>query len=185
LTSEAALPKPSGITRIVYKEILAGDRRKFEAKSNDTPSGGGARDLRFSPYDEFVKVFEILFPTKDADDICHGHFTWLEKGVQKRSEAAFHRPTGARGNEGRIASVDKCIPQTTLPPETAGITILIIYQDTAGAVWPCFTTDKLLEKWHDSVSKVVLGCLRARRRSGVACCGYFDYEKNKGFCNGK
>jgi len=60
-------PMPStiavaGVKRIVYKEIVEGDFRKFKAESNDADTGGGARDLRFRPHDEFAKVFRELFP---------------------------------------------------------------------------------------------------------------------------
>jgi len=180
-------PTGTGITRLVYKEIVRGDRRKFEAQSNDTPSGGGARDLRYSPYEKFVKVFERMLPTKDAKNICIGRFAWMEKGVRKSGDAFFHPPTGARGNEGRIASVDKYLPLYTLPSEDDGTTILIIYQIEDGTVWPCFTTDRSLASggWHPAVSEIILKCLRAYRRSNVSCCGYIDYEFNEVFCNGK
>ena len=39
----------SNVKLIIYKKIVDGDLRKFSATSNDQPSGGGARDLRFSP----------------------------------------------------------------------------------------------------------------------------------------
>lgn len=183
------LPQPTGtgITRLVYKEIVRGDRRKFEAQSNDTPSGGGARDLRYSPYEEFVKVFGRMLPTRDANDVCTGHFTWIDKGAQKRGDAFFHPPTSVRPNEGRIASVDKYLPLDTLPSESEGTTILIIYQDKHGEVWPYFTTDRSLAsgEWHPAVSELILKCLHAHRRTGVSCCGYIDYEFNEVFCNGK
>lgn len=180
-------PIETGIIRIVYKEIVRGDRRKFEAKSNDTPSGGGARDLRYSPYEKFVKVFERMLPTKDAKNICIGRFTWMEEGVKKSSDAFFHPPTDSRSNEGRIASVDKYLPRNTLPPEDAGIAILLIYQINDGTVWIHFTTDRSLavDEWHQHVSQTILNCINAHRRSNVSCTGYIDYEFNEVFCNGE
>lgn len=187
MTTDQTLVKPTGITRIVFKEIVRGDRRKFEAQSNDTPSGGGARDLRFSPYEKFVVVFERMLPYKDTKNICHGTFSWTEKGVKKTGDASFHPPTKARNNEGRIASVDKYLHlRNTLPSEDEGISILMIFQDEEGTVWSCFTTDKSLESgdWYPAVSKTVLDCLHAHRRSNVSCCGYIDYQNNEVFCNG-
>ena len=35
------------VARILYREITEGDLRKVLAKSNDSDTGGGARDLRF------------------------------------------------------------------------------------------------------------------------------------------
>jgi hypothetical protein len=54
--------KPTGIKRIVYYEIVEGDFRKFQAVSNDAPTGGGARDLRFRQYEKFLEVLKRLFP---------------------------------------------------------------------------------------------------------------------------
>jgi len=187
MTTDAVLPKPAGIARIVYKEILEGDRRKFEAQSNDAQTGGGARDLRFRPYDKFLPVFERLFPDKDENDICVGRFTWMEGKKQDSNDAFFHPPTNARPNEGRIASVDKFLPLNSLPPQEDGTTILMIIQRDDGTVWPSFTTDVSLASgaWHEAVSNIVLTCLRAHRRAGVSCCGYIDYETSEVFCNGK
>ena len=44
----------SDVKLVVYKKIVDGDLRKFSATSNDTQTGGGARDLRFSPAAEFM-----------------------------------------------------------------------------------------------------------------------------------
>ena len=43
----------SNVKLVIYKKIVDGDLRKFSATSNDQPSGGGARDLRFSPAKDF------------------------------------------------------------------------------------------------------------------------------------
>ena len=51
----------SNVKLIIYKKIVDGDLRKFSATSNDQPSGGGARDLRFSPAGEFMAAFEKMF----------------------------------------------------------------------------------------------------------------------------
>lgn len=42
-----------GVKRFIFKELVEGDFRKFFAQSNDTDSGGGARDLRYKPQKEF------------------------------------------------------------------------------------------------------------------------------------
>lgn len=186
MTTDAVLPKPTGITRIVYKEIVAGDLRKFKAQSHDTPSGGGARDLRFSPYSEFCKVFGRMLPTRQPNGVFAGRFMWVENGEQKTGAAFFHPPTSARPNEGRIANVDKYLPRGSLPEEGGDIIVLMIIQRDDDSIWPCFTTVLSLEsgEWHVAVSEPLLNCLRAKRRSGTACCGYIDYIENERFCNG-
>jgi hypothetical protein len=48
MAKDSALSKPpTAAARILYKEIVEGDLRKFRAESNDAATGGGARDLRF------------------------------------------------------------------------------------------------------------------------------------------
>ena len=51
------------VQRFVYKELKAGDLRKFEAASADSGTGGGARDQRFSPGGTFAPVFSKIFPS--------------------------------------------------------------------------------------------------------------------------
>ena len=185
--SDDTLPRPANVVRMVFKEILEGDRRKFEAQSNDSETGGGARDLRFSPYEKFKLVFEKMLPDKDAHGVCTGYFTWIEGGLQQRVEGYFHPPTKARPTEGRIANVDKYLPTKSLPPHGAGNVVLLIVQQDDGSVWPHFITDRSLETedWHPRVRELILGCLHARRREGVSMAGFVDFESGEEFCNGK
>jgi len=187
MTVDKGLGKPAGIARIVYKEIVGGDRRKFEATSNDSQTGGGARDLRFSPYEKFSRVFEKMFPSMDDKGISAGSFHWLVNGKETVGRAYFHPPTNARPNEGRIANVDKYLPTNSLPSEKDGTTILIILQRDDGTVWPHFTTDRSLDAdaWHDKVRDTILACLRAQRRAGTSTCGFIDFVTKEVFCNGR
>ena len=77
-----------GIARIVFREILDGDRRKFVAKSNDTDTGGGARDIRFRSWTKLKTVFRRMFPhvrhlsrRRDGkpvtEDAYVGTFSWF------------------------------------------------------------------------------------------------------------
>lgn len=185
--ADRELRKPSGIARIVYKEIVSGDRRKFEARSHDSQTGGGARDLRFSPYATFLKVFEKMMPQKDTKGICMGQFNWIEKGKEQSCSAFFHPPTSARPNEGRIANVDKYLPKHGLPPEQDGTTILLFIQRDDMSVWPEFVTEQSLlsEGWHPAVKELILACLHAHRRADVSMCGFIDFVTGETYCNGK
>ena len=58
---------------VIYKKIVEGDLSKFTATSNITPSGGGARDLRFSPATEFFPVFQRMFTQNGP--ILSGYFS--------------------------------------------------------------------------------------------------------------
>ncbi|OME28925.1 hypothetical protein BSK63_23620 [Paenibacillus odorifer] len=178
---------PRGIKRIVYKEIVDGDRLKFEAMSNhDASAGGGARDLRFSPFDQFRLAFERMLPINN-NGILEGRFNWMEGERHVSKEAYFHPPTNSRPNEGRIANIDKFLPGNMLPDIRDGIAILLIIQRDDDSVWISFTTDNSLrnDTWHLAVSQTILGCLGARRRNNVSAAGYVDFEMGRNYCNGQ
>jgi hypothetical protein len=170
----------------VFKAIVAGDRRKFVAQSNDAPTGGGARDLRFSPYDKFALVFERMLPQKDEHGVCRGQFHWEENGQEKVGDAYFHPPTNARPNEGRLANVDKYLPKHSLPPEGQDDVILLILQENDGSVWPYFTTVESLksDNWQVNLRDKILGCCEAKRPRHVTMSGFVDFETGEEFCNG-
>ena len=72
-----------GVKLVIYKKIVEGDLSKFTATSNVTPSGGGARDLRFSPAKEFFPVFQKLFPFGADKGTLHGHLCGIMIGPEK------------------------------------------------------------------------------------------------------
>jgi len=51
----------SSPVRLLFKSIEEGDLKKIEARSNITPSGGGARDLRL-PHRPLEKAINKMFP---------------------------------------------------------------------------------------------------------------------------
>lgn len=174
------------IVRVVFKEILSGDRKKFTATSNDNPeAGGGARDLRFSPYSKFAPIFEKLMPEQDEIGIRLGRFHWLDGEDRMSVEAKFHPPTNARPHEGRLANVDKCLPLDQIQLDENGTEILILAQDSDGAVWPYVTTaDSLRSRsWDPVLQTAILNCLGGARRSGTAMVGYIDFENGDRYCN--
>lgn len=179
--------RPRGVKRFVYKEIVEGDRLKFEAISNfDASAGGGARDLRFSPYDQFKLAFEKMLPNNN-NGVLEGRFNWMEGDKHVSKEAYFHSPTNSRPNEGRIANIDKYLPGNKLPAAGDGTVILLIIQRDDDSVWISFTTDNSLrsDPWHPEVKDTILRCLSARRRSNVSTAGFVDFEIGRVYCNGK
>jgi hypothetical protein len=175
------------ITRIVYKEILPGDIRKFAAESNDSPSGGGARDLRFRPFESFRPIFRRMFPNNETDGIFSGRFYSMEGGREIVRRALFHPPTNARPGEGRLANVDKCLPHDNLPSNEETV-ILLLIQRSDGKVWPHFITRSSLvndDLWEENIKRMILNCFSAHRRSGVSMVGFIDFETGEEYCNGK
>ena len=190
-------PQPVTVKRLVYKEIKEGDRRKFLAQSNDTASGGGARDLRFSPYDKFRDVFAAMFPQQKkvtrkrggiqkSETVLLGEFCWMDNGVARRMQSQFEPPTDARSLEGRIARVHTYPCFADLPGTGDGMVLLLLIQQSDGTVWPRFTTENSLSRpgWDPAVAGAILNCIRAKRRANVAVVGFIDFENGKQYCNG-
>ena len=186
----------TGIARIVFREILSGDRRKFVAKSNDADTGGGARDIRFRAWDNLETVLRELFPEVRSENrrrgaktvtenVFVGRFWWKnEAGKTVSQEATLETPTDARPDETRLARVHEYECFQHLPPEKGTGRLLVLFvQNPDESVWPIFATEKSLEQddWHPSVAKFLLNALKAKRRAGNAAYGYIDFTTNEKF----
>lgn len=187
---------PSAVSRVVYKEIVPGDLRKFKAESNDAPSGGGARDLRFRPYRNFGSVFERLFPQKrtvrrrrnrvDTNvDVLVGRFFWKDGAIDRNMEAVFEPPTTARPGEGRLAVVHNYPPLQHAPSFDDGRVVVMLVQRQDGTVWPAFATEGSLRRgeWDAAVARAVLSCLDAKRGKSQIARGFIDFELHEHYCD--
>lgn len=183
------------IARILYKEIVEGDRRKADAESNDSTSGGGARDFRF-PYEAVLPAVELLFPVKivkRGKTVRQGTFYWREPGSAQviSKEAQFMSPTKSRPSEGWISQVSKfsCFDTDRMPPCGAGnrLLLLLIQLDDQ-SVWPHFAEESTLRVkgiWDAAVAQELLNCMDAQRAANRAVIGYIDFINARRFCNGK
>ena len=172
-----------GIKIVVYKKIVEGDMKKFYAVSNVTQSGGGARDLRFSPADQFMPIFKRMFRTENDDGTYSGYFNWPN---HTSTEVTVHPPTNSRPTEARIAKVHECIPEKCIP-QSAGDCILIMILDSDNKVWPYFVTEKSLREddWHPKIKDTILEGLYAKRPLKSSPMGYIDIEKGGSYTNEK
>lgn len=190
------------VARILYKEIVAGDLRKIEAKSNDSDTGGGARDFRFGSYKRLTKVIKIMFPQVVQEtrkrggvskqiDVFKGQFHWQQKGTNLSKDSFFEPPTDARGSEGRIARVPEypCFALNLIPKAGEGNRVLLmLIQRNDGSVWPHFADEVSLRtvgKWDTSVANALIECLDTKRQAGLAVIGYRDFTTAESYCNGK
>jgi hypothetical protein len=55
--------QPANPVKVFFQEVKEGDIRKFNEESNDSDSGGGARDLRLRPESKFWTEMQDFFPT--------------------------------------------------------------------------------------------------------------------------
>ena len=191
------------VSRILYKEIVPGDLRKILAQSNDSDSGGGARDLRFGSYSKVLPVIEKMFPKKTKEkrkrqgvvekiDVFQGEFFWHnDKGKVERKDSFFESPTDVRPSEGRIARVHEygCFDTGRMPQGGVGNRVLLLLvQLKDGSVWPYYAEERTLRvkgKWDPVVARELLDCLDAKRAANRAVIGYRDFDNAARYCNGK
>tara|TARA_R110002033_G_scaffold84993_1_gene135428 strand:+ start:3981 stop:4580 length:600 start_codon:yes stop_codon:yes gene_type:complete len=182
------------VVRMVYREVMPGDRRKFVAESNDSPSGGGARDFRYRPYESFEGIFEkMLSNIKIIERKRNGVQTNIEilssrvqviKGSSSViKDIEFEPPTDARGNEGRLTRLSRYELEVT--PESEGRTFLLLYQVGSGELFLTFASEQSLnaECWDERITGILLDCLYAKCPGAKQ--GFHDFEAHTSFCKGK
>jgi hypothetical protein len=190
------------VARILYKEIVEGDLRKLQAKSNDADTGGGARDFRFGSYKTLLPVIKPMFPQTVKEnrkrgghivqiDVFKGIFSWHDAtGNVQSKEAYFEPPTDVRPSEGRIARVHEypCFDASHVKIGVGNRVLLLLIQLHDGSVWPYYAEEKSLRTpnaWHPIVAKELLDCLDAVRPVNQAVIGYRDFTNAGRYCNGK
>lgn len=173
------------ISKFVFKELVEGDFRKFEAQSNDSPTGGGARDLRYTPADKFYPFFEKMIPNKDAEGTLYGKFYWTINGKKHITDAIVHKPTNARPSEVRLACVNKNIPDAAIPADHKGV-FFVIVQLNSGILRPFFIPITSLSNnaWDHTFRRVLTYSLNVNKRANVQARGYYDYMTKEEFYYG-
>ena len=167
---------------VVYKEIVYGDLSKFTATSNIAETGGGARDLRFSPSDEFLPIFERMFPDRQGS-FNVGKFYWPNG---KETDVKIARPTRSRANEMRICKINQCFPPEYYPTDAEDKILLLVYDDEL-KVTPYFTSRESLknEEWDPIIRSKILQGLDAERGARQSAMGYLDIENDNFYTNGR
>lgn len=189
------------VVRILYKELMPGDLRKIQANSNDSPTGGGARDFRFGAYKKLAPAIKKMFPQVILEkrkrgeaevelEVFKGVFSWLDKdGNLVEKDSFFEPPTDARPSEGRIVRVPEyeCFDPSKIPQGSASNKIILLFiQTDDGRVWPYFAEENSLRsgQWDPRVEKVILGCIDKDRAGNKAVIGYYDLQTQECYCNG-
>lgn len=187
--------------RVVFKQIMAGDRRKVIAESNDADTGGGARDFRFN-HEGLGPAFAQMFPDRQRVSrrrdgrsvqigVYVGRLVWLRN--PRRVEAGreempiiYEPPTTARGAEGRIAKVHEYPPFRRFPQEETGMVLLLLVEDQSGAVWPFYVTEESLagKRWNRTLADAVIQCI-SHTPSHHAVQGFVDFRSGSNYCNAR
>lgn len=177
----------ANVRRIIFREVMPGDLRKFTATAAPSGTGGGARDLRFRPFDKFDGVFARALPGREKverkregerDEI--EIYTAKAKVVRSNDEAfekaiSFEPPTTARPDEGRLARVHDLNLDV---PEGEGRVLILIIQDAKGELIITFFSEKDLKsgKWHPAVNDFFKDVFSTPHKVS-AIQGYIDFEQ--------
>lgn len=180
---------PSDVVRILAREIVEGDEKKRHAESNVTQSGGGARDLRFSPSEEFDGLLTRMFPHAEVKRtsrnnpvsgrresttvlVRSGALFWFET-PPGAAEPNVHQkvaeiwPPYAPRNEFRFSTVHKFTFWDSRPADIGGGRIFVLLvQNRDGKIWVRFASEEGLQHpgWDSDVAEML------RRSLGRLCC---------------
>lgn len=160
------------VTRILFSKLEDGDLKKFRAQSNDAPTGGGARDLRFSPNDEFWPFFQRMFldqSPKNHDSEHDGDISadikWRNPdGTENGGKMVVKEPTESRKNECRIARIHSYGLDTLIPTK---LPVFMMFSLINGDIRIEFTTQQSLQNddWHSEIKKIIESEVYRKRKS--------------------
>lgn len=190
---------PEGVRRLVYRQLLAGDYRKLAAQSNDSKTGGGARDLRL-PFAWFDGVMGLLLPG-ERPEVRHRKGKRVDLKVRTgpvfidvedtktgavtthTAEMVWESPTDVRPAEGRIAKVHASPAMAQLlkaHDEAMGSVFVLFIQGDNGELRVHYAYEKELRDgdWAEAVATPILKHLDGDRRRDRAVAGYIDFLDN-------
>lgn len=182
----ATLPRRLGEAHIVFfRQILPGDLRKYERRSADAQTGGGARDLRIRRANVLWPLLRQMISEPMAEaGVTHGAvLSRLRGGAFDRTDVELWRPTGARRGELRIARFYDVpgwfVDSTRYQQETARGTRLfyVLEMDIFGSVFAKVLTDRQLAAG-DPLIAGHLGNLIARHGGRSAVMGAVDLVRH-------
>ena len=192
---------PGKPLRIVFKEFKPGDVRKRQAKSNNTKSGGGARDLRLN-HRGIGPIIAEMFPDREvvtrkrkkevvkieayAGTLVYPVDPDQPSGELAKMSVLYELPTTARGFEGRIARINR-IPSLARSPQSPDDRVfLLLVQSEGGEVRAHYVTETSLRsgRWHHLVSNTILGCIPVTQRRH-AVQGFIDFTTDTTYCHAR
>ena len=169
-----------------FQEIKLGDVAKQKAASNIADTGGGARDLRIRPAQEFTRILNRMFPLPGSQErVFKGNIHWFDGGNNLQSgEVEFWRPTDARPNEARIGrinmigawAIDEQAYKTAQDAGNKWFYLLVM--DTDGTVWARLLKEENLPNENKAVREYVQKQIR-ETSSAHAVRGSMDFQSKE------
>ncbi len=180
---------------VVYKEIVKADIRKLQADSNDSKTGGGARDLRL-PAKTFGPIMRRIF-TMDASgrggrEIKVADVLYLDAdGNPQTTRLEYWPATSARPAEDRIAKVHAS-PALGIPATSQGRVFVLFIKYASGLIRVTYAYEAELKNgvWAEEVKNAIFACMKSAdsknstRNSGfVSVQGYYEFTNGKHYCH--
>jgi hypothetical protein len=182
---------------LVFKEVMEGDLRKLEGKSNDARTGGGARDLRF-PWKAFRAEMHRIFSReatgRGGKPIREATITYADADGQSRTTTmAYWPPAKKRHWEDRVACVHASEALGSGLPEFGSGRVFVTFTLFTNGTVRCdyaYEDDLRQDQWAPTVCDVILGCLNTtdekngdRTSNRVPTQGYYDFTNGKRYCH--
>ena len=173
--------------RILYQEVRTATIRKARTESAEAATGGGARDLRLSPYPQLRPFMERMLTRTEVRGVGTtvrlGTATWGD-GTHTR-EIAFWPPTNARPGEGRIATIS-ALPPLMDPPQELNGAVFLFVQDDNDLIWVRYASSDQLDGSLPEIGDVIRECLRRNAGKRIAT-GYIEFTPDglKTWCNAR
>ncbi|GAA3528161.1 hypothetical protein AFL01nite_02640 [Aeromicrobium flavum] len=176
----------------VYKEIVSGDLRKLLAESNDSKTGGGARDLRL-PWKAFRPIMSQIFTKsgvgRGGKAIRIADVTYLDQdGRPKRTQLEYWPPTTARPAEDRIAKVHASPALGGQLPETDQGRVFVVFSKFDDGTVRCdYAYEDQLKAglWAAEVRDAIFGCMSsaALGKGNRTVQGYHNFIDGTSYCH--
>lgn len=174
---------------ILFQKLTTATVKKAQMTSNDSPTGGGARDLRLRPHDQFQPFMERMLPNSrtvprragEVATIRCGQATWGD-GSQMQ-EIEYWPPTNSRPKEGRIPKISS-LPPLAVPPDNLHGSVILFVKDEDGRVWVRYATDEGLRNSIAAVGDIIRNCIQNAPEQKIAT-GYIDLAPDGlgNYCN--
>lgn len=171
---------------LFFQEVLPGDIKKQQTKSNVATSGGGARDLRMP--NRFGTKISSMFPAATKEPgVKSGTIHWVNPdGEEDHRTVELWRPTSVRPRETRVASINEIdgwevnVAQFQEARGKDQKWFYLLVKDADGNVWARLIEEKNLDGETPKVRDFIKKRMHDTPKN-QAVRGAIDFEKDEVF----
>lgn len=161
--TKPSIALPTNPVLMFFQEVKDGDVRKHSYESNDSDSGGGARDLRIRPESKFWTAMASFFPQTVSMREKKG-LIYSQTTIDSPPEVAtisFMSSTTARPGECRICKIGEIVAWRIDPDQMAKTKALghrwfyLLILDDSKNVWASKFSTEVLTEMHPLVQTAI------------------------------